>query len=431
MPMPVSSTENSRAVVAPSASAGAPRRPRACSAPRWSRGCRTRSRSRVSAPSRSCSPSICERDAVLARRTAPRPRPARARAAAAARTRSRVGRRRRGLQRRQREQVVDEALHALGLRRHQADVVARARGVELQVLDGLEKAREHRERRAQLVRDVGDEVAAHRLDARRAGDVPRQQQVLPRRRRRRSAATACAGRRGARQPHRLGEIAGAQVFDELRRAHQVDDRLACGRARDRGRGARAAAVVAPLDAVSARRGSTTPSGSACAAAPRARDQLVGQLAPAPERGARGGGAAASQQLVPGAVGLAADRSRRGLLRASASSLRSRAQHAQPAARPRSAQPPAARRPMSSPAHAARPRPIQSAAHGAAVRAASSAQAVAAAAHGLDQRSCPVGASACAQPADVHVDRALLDEHVVAPDLVEQLRAASRRGPGAS
>jgi hypothetical protein len=48
-------------------------------------------------------------------------------------------------------------------------------------------------------------------------------------------------------------------------------------------------------------------------------------------------------------------------------------------------------------------------------------AVAGAAHGLHQRA--GRAQRLAQALDVHVDRALLDEHVVAPDLVQQLLAA--------
>src|SRR5206468_7813769 len=51
------------------------------------------------------------------------------------------------------------------------------------------------------------------------------------------------------------------------------------------------------------------------------------------------------------------------------------------------------------------------------------EAVADAAHGLDQRGAAHRAERIAQPLDVHVDRALLDEHVVAPDTVEQLLAA--------
>ena len=46
-------------------------------------------------------------------------------------------------------------------------------------------------------------------------------------------------------------------------------------------------------------------------------------------------------------------------------------------------------------------------------------------------SCPVGVERLAQAADVHVDRALLDEHVLAPDLVQQARAREHAARDAS
>ena len=48
------------------------------------------------------------------------------------------------------------------------------------------------------------------------------------------------------------------------------------------------------------------------------------------------------------------------------------------------------------------------------------EAVASAAHGLHEAVVAAGLERLAQPADVHVDRALLDVHVAAPDAVEQL-----------
>src|SRR4029079_18351698 len=50
------------------------------------------------------------------------------------------------------------------------------------------------------------------------------------------------------------------------------------------------------------------------------------------------------------------------------------------------------------------------------------QTVAAAAHGLDHPVLPERLQRQPQPANVHVDRALLDIHVIAPYLVEQLSA---------
>src|SRR5665213_3380337 len=49
--------------------------------------------------------------------------------------------------------------------------------------------------------------------------------------------------------------------------------------------------------------------------------------------------------------------------------------------------------------------------------------IAGAAHGLDHLRTAGRAQRFAQPLHVHVDGALLDEHMVAPDPVEQLRSA--------
>src|SRR3954468_8618146 len=87
-------------------------------------------------------------------------------------------RRRRRLEHREREQVLDDALHAGALLAHHADVVAYALRVELELAHGLQETYQHRERRTQLVRDVGDEIAPHGLDALRLGDVAREQQRL-------------------------------------------------------------------------------------------------------------------------------------------------------------------------------------------------------------------------------------------------------------
>src|SRR5688572_911600 len=51
-----------------------------------------------------------------------------------------------------------------------------------------------------------------------------------------------------------------------------------------------------------------------------------------------------------------------------------------------------------------------------------AEAVAGAAHRVDEAVVAGGLERLAQAPDVHVDRALLDEHVVAPHVIEELRA---------
>ena len=54
------------------------------------------------------------------------------------------------------------------------DNALRSASVERQVAHRLDKAGQHRQRRADLVRHVGDEVAPHRLGALALGDVLRQ-----------------------------------------------------------------------------------------------------------------------------------------------------------------------------------------------------------------------------------------------------------------
>jgi hypothetical protein len=52
----------------------------------------------------------------------------------------------------------------------------------------------------------------------------------------------------------------------------------------------------------------------------------------------------------------------------------------------------------------------------------SREAISRAAHRLDQPVVAAGLERLAEPPDVHVDGALLDENVIAPDTIEQLRA---------
>ena len=84
----------------------------------------------------------------------------------------------RGLEPRQLEQVGNDGVHALCLRAHVAD---RARPG---LIDGgiigqrVEIARDHGQRRAQLVRGIGDEILAHGLEAHLARHIAHQQQRL-------------------------------------------------------------------------------------------------------------------------------------------------------------------------------------------------------------------------------------------------------------
>ena len=75
-----------------------------------------------------------------------------------------------GLEARQLEQVLDDACHAIGLAAHLGD--RRRQLAEPRVgAEGLEITGDHGERRAQLVRGIGDEILAHLLEAHFARDV--------------------------------------------------------------------------------------------------------------------------------------------------------------------------------------------------------------------------------------------------------------------
>ena len=92
--------------------------------------------------------------------------------------RHRVGRTRwrATLQAGERQQIADQHLHAAGLLRHQVQVTHTLGLIELQGLQGLDKTGQHRQRRANFVRDVGDKIAAHCLGLLERSDVARDQQ---------------------------------------------------------------------------------------------------------------------------------------------------------------------------------------------------------------------------------------------------------------
>ncbi len=131
------------------------------------------------------------------------------------------------LQPRQQQQVVDQVLHARGLLLHAAKPLGQARRQQLGGVGvGFQVAGQYGQRRPQLVGDVGDEVAAHLLEAVQAGDVARHHQAL---------VVAVQGdlelqhptlvhRRGQRQ--RLPVGPGVEVGHEARVADQVGDVLA-------------------------------------------------------------------------------------------------------------------------------------------------------------------------------------------------------------
>jgi hypothetical protein len=133
-------------------------------------------------------------------------------------------RRRPALQPRQRQQVTDERPHAPGLLPHQAKQPVPVRLAQRQRHHRLDEADQRGQRRADLVRDVGDEVAPHSLAALLLGDVLRQHEMLPR--------AVGAHRHRQRQPalvvvehERRRRLAGLQRRDEQRCAHKVGDAL--------------------------------------------------------------------------------------------------------------------------------------------------------------------------------------------------------------
>ena len=61
---------------------------------------------------------------------------------------------------------------------HEAEIALALAHVEIHVLHRLDESGDDRERRLELVRDVGDELAAHARGRLDAGDVAGQEQLL-------------------------------------------------------------------------------------------------------------------------------------------------------------------------------------------------------------------------------------------------------------
>jgi hypothetical protein len=124
----------------------------------------------------------------------------------------------------ERQQIADERAHALRLLRHHHQHALALDLGQRQVRQRLDEARQHRQRRADLVRHVGDEVAPHALGALFLGHVLRQHQLH---------VVAIGpdqhgeGRPAARrlERHRRLVVAALQVGHEGRRPHEVGDGL--------------------------------------------------------------------------------------------------------------------------------------------------------------------------------------------------------------
>jgi hypothetical protein len=85
--------------------------------------------------------------------------------------------RRTAFQPREREQVAHQHLHALRLLAHQAQVALALVLFQRNALHGFHEAAEHGQRGADLVRDVGHEIAAHGFGQLHRCDVARKQQL--------------------------------------------------------------------------------------------------------------------------------------------------------------------------------------------------------------------------------------------------------------
>ena len=131
-------------------------------------------------------------------------------------------------QAREGQQILHQVVHARGLLGHQSQVALAFVVGQRQGLQRLDKAHQHGERRADFVRDVGDEVAAHGLGLLQRGDVARQQQqpaFAIGMQLRRHAHRVRVGAVAPRQHHVAREVARRAVGAEGRVAHQVADGL--------------------------------------------------------------------------------------------------------------------------------------------------------------------------------------------------------------
>ena len=125
------------------------------------------------------------------------------------------------LQRRQCQQVLDQALHGLALLQDDAQVLALLRRLQGQVEQRLGEAADRGHRRADLVRHIGDEVTAHRVQARLLGQVTRDQQLVVVVGAVQAQLEQPPWAAGQRQHRRARVVAAVQVADEFRLADEV------------------------------------------------------------------------------------------------------------------------------------------------------------------------------------------------------------------
>ncbi|ABA47730.1 hypothetical protein BURPS1710b_1624 [Burkholderia pseudomallei 1710b] len=349
------------------------------------------------------------------------------------------------LELREHEQIGDDVPHPRRLLLHQFEI-ARALVVrQRQLAHRLEKARQHGKRRLQFVRHVRDEVAPHRIGALELGDILREQQlaVLAVRKHLHGKHVLPIAAHAAHH-ERFVVMLAVQIADEIRMAHEMRDVLAQVALRvepevhlgDRVAPLDLIAIVEHRDAVRRRldrldetrvllldlahlrvpllREFVQPIVDLAPDARRARHFAVdGRIEQAPEA-LRVEGA---DETLHDEHREREDETRHGARDCADDHAHEREQHE----RHQKARP--------DDVHDTAPDERENGWHDAArtPRAARPLRVfrepVAAAAHGFDHSIAAGGLERGAQPLDVHVDRALLDEHMVAPDLIEQLRAA--------
>ena len=78
----------------------------------------------------------------------------------------------------QRQQIAHQRLHAACLHRHELQVVLLLLGRQRQTLQSFHKTRQHSERRADFMRHIGHEIAAHLIGLGEGRDITGQQQLL-------------------------------------------------------------------------------------------------------------------------------------------------------------------------------------------------------------------------------------------------------------
>ena len=140
-------------------------------------------------------------------------------------------RRRTAFEPRQHQQVAHQRFHALRLLRHQSQIARCFIGRQRQRLQCFDKAGQHRERRANLMRRVGDKVAPHRLGLLQRCDIARQQHAavagirmhLHRQAQRQTRPLAAGGRRV--DQHIAAVVQRGEVSDKGRVTHQIGQML--------------------------------------------------------------------------------------------------------------------------------------------------------------------------------------------------------------